>query len=509
MTHKTQINRWLVASVGLAGVMLVLFVNHLGAGLSPDSAGYMAAARSLASGNGIRWFNGELITWWPPLYPAVLALVSILTGADPLSCALGLNAIVFGLIIYVSGILLSYHVSSSPALVLAGTIAVLASIPVFSVSIMVWSESLFLLFVVCYLLSIGWYVDRPNGTWFVALTLSTAFACLTRYIGVTLILSGSLSILVLCRGSLKKRLLACLSYGFASSFPVMLWLIHNYMQTRTLTGPRTFTADARAILVLGEALHTIDAWFLPTRLLAHTPSAPVLITLWGLLILAAGVFWCRTAWYTARSVLPVMIFALIYFAFLTTSAVHMAFDPIDDRLLSPVFIPLLVVALTLVAQGMRLVHGRLSKRALNMSLAVFFSIWLGLVPAKVILWHVQQRATLGGWQYGSNVWQQSETIWFVKNQMLPPGCSVYSNDPYALYLHTGLPVDYAPRWQDLMAQQASRPTFTPACFIWFSRYSSTPHAPDSQQQAPALSPLATFSDGAIYLFDAKPWLFAP
>src|SRR5438105_674402 len=46
--------------------------SRYGDGVSPDSAHYIGAARSLAAGQGLR-FNGEPFSHWPPLYTLILA----------------------------------------------------------------------------------------------------------------------------------------------------------------------------------------------------------------------------------------------------------------------------------------------------------------------------------------------------------------------------------------------------------------------------------------------------
>lgn len=502
MMHRTQSNPWLVGALGLAGTLLVLFVDNFGAGLTPDSAGYISAARSLASGNGLRWFNGELVTWWPPLYPAVLALASLLTGTDPLACAPVLNAVVFGLIIYAAGRMLSYHIRSSPNVVYAGTVAVLASIPVFTVCTMVWSEPLFLLFALYHLLSLGFYVDRPGRLSFTTLVLSTAAACLTRYIGVTLLLSGALSILLLCRADLKKRLVYMIAFGCASALPLLLWLVHNYVMVHTLTGPRIL-AKAHAAQVLGRALYHIDAWILPARLLAYTPSVPVLITLWGLVILAVGFVWYHATWRATRSIMPIALFTIVYFAFLITSATHVAFDPIDDRLLSPIYIPLFVITIATITEGAHLLEDHIPKRTLHTGLAAILCLWL-LIPIMGIASHTQRQVASGRRGYSSNDWRQSETIRYVREHLSPYRCLIYSNDPYALYLHTGLQVHIAPEHRDLIDGRTRWPPLTPVCLVWFGQRSATHHLADPLQQIPGLSPAAIFSDGAIYLIAPRP-----
>ena len=51
----------LPAVAGVAGCVLVLLVAGGGRlGLTPDSVGYVAAARNLLAGRGFTWFSGEI-----------------------------------------------------------------------------------------------------------------------------------------------------------------------------------------------------------------------------------------------------------------------------------------------------------------------------------------------------------------------------------------------------------------------------------------------------------------
>lgn len=59
-------------------------LSSIGPAMWPDSAGYLSVARSLADGNGITRFDGREQIEQPPLYPAVLAAMSFVSGRDPL-----------------------------------------------------------------------------------------------------------------------------------------------------------------------------------------------------------------------------------------------------------------------------------------------------------------------------------------------------------------------------------------------------------------------------------------
>src|SRR5512140_3077112 len=93
--------------LALVGIALVLRATPEGLGLSDDSIGYIAGARSMLAGHGYReaWLaSDQPVTHFPPAYSSVLAFVGLL-GIDPLRGARLLNALLFGLNIARAGIL--------------------------------------------------------------------------------------------------------------------------------------------------------------------------------------------------------------------------------------------------------------------------------------------------------------------------------------------------------------------------------------------------------------------
>src|SRR3990172_3099143 len=100
LLRSKEMRFWL-ALVALCGgaIILLLVVTRWGIGLSPDSAIYIAGARSLLEGHGISFPLGagrwQPITAWPPFYSIVLAVLG-LPGVDPWIGARFLNAVLLG-----------------------------------------------------------------------------------------------------------------------------------------------------------------------------------------------------------------------------------------------------------------------------------------------------------------------------------------------------------------------------------------------------------------------------
>src|SRR5687768_17703201 len=113
--HSRALHVALIA-LSLAGVALVLFSTpHSGLGVTTDSVEYFAAARNLRTGHGWLRYSGLPYAAWPPLYSTILLIVAeigAIIGLAPIESARILHALVFGLIIYFSGLLFRKYIQS-------------------------------------------------------------------------------------------------------------------------------------------------------------------------------------------------------------------------------------------------------------------------------------------------------------------------------------------------------------------------------------------------------------
>ena len=152
--------------------------------------GYIGTVRNIASGAGVMSYNGSPLVVQPPLYPLFLAIVNVFLGIDPLTAAPIINAGLFGLLIYMSGLLFFEYLKPSMLLAFLGTAYLLVLVALVEVSLMAWSELLFICFVLLYLINFRSYQKEGEIRSIVLLSVSVALACMTRYIGAVLIPVG-------------------------------------------------------------------------------------------------------------------------------------------------------------------------------------------------------------------------------------------------------------------------------------------------------------------------------
>ncbi len=506
----------LVLSI-MGTVTILLATRPYGAGLSPDSVGYIATARHIATGAGAVMYDGTPLLVQPPLYPALLATIDYVFGIDPLSKAHIVNAVLFGLIVYLSGLLFlrhwtfadseAKHLKSSAAFALLGAASVLVAAPLIQVSIMAWSEPLFICLVLLYLIFSASYLAKADTTSLLLLSLTTALVCLTRYIGVIFIFTGVVSILHFRRDSPRIKFRHSFLFISVSTIPIGMWILRNYYLSGTLFGPR-----ASSIYTLSQTLHftfnTLLSWYIPRRISEHRS---ILMLLSAAICFLAGLS-TRRNWSKLRTsfldIGPLLLLISAYVGFLVVSSTTTAYDAIGNRLLSPVFVPITLVLLFLASKILTaLTEQRLSQKRANILLAVAIAVWL-VYPARAAVSSIAY-ATSQGQGYRSESWRKSQTIeYLLQNRTLESEGVIYANDPDALYILADLTARTSPTRtmynsleivNDISSLSGYWPEEGKSCLVWFDkidrRYLFTV---DELQTIANVQRIIHLEDGAVY-----------
>ncbi|MCU1461482.1 MAG: rane protein of unknown function [Acidimicrobiales bacterium] len=165
-------------------------------GVSRDSVDYLQTARSLRSGHGLTepvpsynepWrpgVSGAVATNFPPLYPAVLAAGSAITGRDALVVARWLDAVALAASLALLYLLGGRAGGSSWAGL--GAVALGAtSYDLMWAHLMAWSEPLFVVLLLAAVLLFARFHDDPSPASGVAAAAVAALLALTRTVGLT------------------------------------------------------------------------------------------------------------------------------------------------------------------------------------------------------------------------------------------------------------------------------------------------------------------------------------
>ena len=437
----------LLAAMGLSATALVLLreVNY-GVGLSIDSDTYIRAARSLLAGEGF------LSPDFPPFFPLTLAFCGIF-GIDATNAAGYVNAIAFGLTVFTAAMWLRTRVQSR-FLVVWGTLACTLSLLLADLSAQAMTEPLFILFVVLALFTL----DRFRGTCKLSLLLLTAacaaLACMTRYIGVTVVASALLLLMLQRETTLSVRMRNAVAYSVIALSPLSLWMLRNFLTTGSPTG-QTYPTDFSFPSSLHRATSEFVRWAFgdvgfkylnagSTKIAGIAIGGPPTVTGVALKILlllvpviAAGILLIRlnrtgalsTRW---RAWVVPFVFGSVYMLFLAITL------PLTDielplRYLAPIYVPALVAATLVLNEffcyaakqqplamppgwntGPR--NGASQCQCTTLILLAWPSLWL--FSAAYANYHHIEFWMDNGWGYSSKEWAESETVDYLETHSL-------------------------------------------------------------------------------------------
>ncbi len=515
----------LLTVLAVLGAILILAREATyGVGLQGDWATYISTARNLQAGKGFVQIYGWNYWHWPPLYPMLLAAVS-LGIFDPYAVAGPLNAAVFGLTLFVAGQFLRWHVQQ--IFLIWACLAIMLALPLTAVASSAMAEAPFILFTTLSLVLISRYLDTGQRADLVWAAVFVSLAILTRYIGVTLIMTV-LPLLLLRRGVgpwVQARHIGL--YLMIATLPLALWLGRNFLVYGELHGPRRPSPYSLGE-ILSRFLDDMAEWVflvdLPTGGALHVAATGFMALALLTLALAVGYIGVRVyrldGDLTGRQYLFLVCggFALVYLAFLTTVQTRTEILPLGGRYLSPVYLPLLFTAVLALDQFLgyeppphthitgsgRLLANRQNIGAANRGgavrwLTVVLALWLAVGAGQNAL--DIRRANVQGIGLTGPHWVHSEVVHYVQKE-LGTGAAVYSNDGRPLYIYAG-PGDYRRLSRDPVKMRGQLENMADGAYIvWFHEYQHVASYHLQQlQEVPGLAPVAELFDGVIFQVD--------
>lgn len=432
--------------IGLAAFWGVIELTEPpGPALDPDALAYLGAAASLAHGHGLRvpsagWSSNDStapLVHFPPGFSATIAL-GVVAGATPVNAARLVEATAAA--VTVVSIVLAADAAGGviAALVAFGIVAVTPAFTIVHASVL--SEPLFLALLALF----TWQLSRERRGTDTRRTLLlgalAAAATLVRYAGASLVAAVVLDAWWTVDGPWRTTWRQRARRAFvAAELPVVALAIW------TLTRPHSGDAETiRDVGVytsgLGDTLlggvHTAERW------LAPGVEAGVAGTMAALAVFAAL---CALVVHTSRAARRGMVPATERRLYRATSIVLLGYVlvvgasrlladpgiPLDERLLAPVF---LLVALTLgVAFAAFWRASFLDRRGLVLFTVGITASWMWGSVDVTSAW-VNDFRTDGGDLAGYE-WTASPLVAWAAQA--PPGTTLYSNWPAAVWFHTG------------------------------------------------------------------------
>lgn len=460
---------------------------------------YTSAASNISRYFSFTDFIGRPLVDFPMGYPILLGLLSFLTGLPAIQYAPLLNAVLFCTLIFLASTLLNRFRNRS-VMGKAAVLSLLACSPcLLEIYNMVWSETLFLVWILFFLLQIHRYLRMQSLVSLLAAGMIAALAFVTRYAGISLLAAGSMLLLFYEGPARKKKIGHLFLFMLTGISLVSVNLLRNRMATGKSTGVRELAQRGlyENILQLGQVL---SEWLPFLR--GHEKTAAVLFLLFLAIIVMGIVYRMLQQQYYASAENVVAVFFLVYTVFMLGVATVSRFENLSSRLLSPLYVPLVLAGYSGVAWVRKRIRGYAGYFITLLCLVLFSAFQYHHYQLNAEAWEGIRDAGMPG--YTEDSWTRSPTAAYLRKQAAALKAPVFGNANDAVYFLTGihaLPLPHKEIQSEIDVFLRQRKFY----LVWFQDGENTDLVElDFIKQHQQLQTVQHFADGAVYFFSDKP-----
>jgi hypothetical protein len=442
MKQKQQF--WIALTIMLSclGIALILYQTQLYPGVGGDSVHYVMGAENILSGKGYARLSGggevRPITGFPPLYSIVLAGVG-LTKVDLFEGARILNAALFGVSIFLTSKLLFAYTRSIMTSLIGGAL-VLTSLSLVNIYSMVMTEPLFIFLMLLAILTLVRYLDTQKVAYLILSGIMVSLSVMTRYVGLSLLGAGGLSILFFSRTHWKRRILDCILFAGLTVFPLYLWLQRNASVEGTAVN-RELIYHPMSATLMRAFIAEVLSWFVPRILGLSRGLRNLLVIILTIPWMGFYYFQEIMRFFKQKSVsrkdywsLPwvLTLYAGIYLVILILNSTlldagtTMSAPP---RYLAPVFVAIVLIFVLAIHQ---LIEPENRGRLLR-GVVLLLGIAVVAVHAKQVFDYIQDPFSAGG--YFEYKVKRAEAV--PAFEALDPEVPIISNNPEMVYVMSG------------------------------------------------------------------------
>ncbi|HZY39704.1 MAG TPA: hypothetical protein VFE53_23780 [Mucilaginibacter sp.] len=321
--------------------------------------------------------------------------------------------------------------SSYKRLILA---AIILSPGLLEIYTYLWSETLFILEILFFVLVYWRYLQSHTLNSLAWVAIITAIACITRYVGITIIGTGGLMLLLDNQLLWKKKIGHILFYSGISVSLLVANLILNSRSTGLSTGTRE-----PSITPFGENLHffgtVISDW---GALGSGAYPYAALIAAIVLIALIAVLLWKALKGKVNSYENILIAFAIVYGLFIVIWASIQRFEHINSRLLAPMFIPLLIACTSWVPDVLKLLKS--NARYVLAGVAIVLMLAFECATYQADWQRYDDENDYGVPGYSDDDWNKSEFVIYLKHHknIFKPTVPIYTDADEAVYLFTGM-----------------------------------------------------------------------
>lgn len=490
-----------MAAALLGMVFVLLLTQHSGLGISPDSIYYMSAADSFLAGKGFYQFDDQPFVMFPVFYPFVLSIIKWISGTAFLAAAPYFNAVLFGVSIFMSGMILR-QVGMEKWIKWTLLLLIASSASLLEVYTMLWSETLFITEILVFIWVSEKYFRYYAIKHLILMATIAAIAAATRLAGVSIIATGVLLILLSHDLNWTKKIKHSFLYGIMAISLFAMNLLRNENLSKTLTGNRQ-----KGVTPFMENLHyfgiVLSDWLPFSKWLNGYATF-----LGGVFLLFLTLLFIKN-WWNKKETHPVektvAAFTLMYSLFMLTVATVSRFETLNNRLLSPFFIFFVLSLGFYIVGWIKWIENMPIKRTLGI-LAFFLASSTLYENIKLDFATYQENKEGGIGGYSDDDWLVSSELlnYLVAHlEFFHSNKTIYSNAAHAVYFRTRQHLQILPerKYLHLVESFNEKPS---QILIWFNEEDNLESLTLEEVAAVKnLQILSKFKDGVIYQCTSK------
>jgi hypothetical protein len=495
--YLKHIDTLIAAFIGFYAIHL--FTCYSGVGISPDSIMYASTATNIQAHGSLLTFNASPLTFFPVVYPFFLGVIQFITRVDPISAGSVINSSLFAAVVFVTGWMMERFITHSRIYKCLVLIAIILSPALLEIYSFLWSETLFILEVTLFIMAYHHYM-RLHSTFALSIVvIVAAIACITRYAGITLVGAGGLMLLLDDQLTIRRKIKHILILGFGSISLLVGNLFLNSLNTGLSTGKRlpSVTPFSQNLYYVGTVMNDWGALGKFADQFAIPIAAIILVSLIVILV------WKAATGQINSYENIVIAFTIVYGLFIILLATFSRFERINSRLLSPMFIPLVISCTSWVPDVIKNIRSK-AKYVLS-GVAIVMMLAFEYFTLQIDLQRYDDESDYGVPGYSDDSWNTSPFVGFLRSHknIFKPGVPIYTDADEAVYLFTGMTPTLVPHRffkKDVDKFFETKHYY----YIWFKTLDNTELINIHDiEKVHKLNKLYDLKDGAVYEYNGQ------
>lgn len=448
MTWWRRPGEWASASAAA-----VVIGNLGGLAIGDDGVGYQATADSLLNGNGLGYFLEPKLTIWPPGWPVLMAAVAKVSPLDTEQAAIALNALTAVAIVLLVHRLLLRLVRDERLVTLGTAVSALGASAMVFGHLLMTDYSFAAVTLGLFLALLNYRDEHKTGWLFAAVGLVWA-GFMIRYAGVVHVGTVGLWLLLDRKRALVLRVRDAALFGALAALVPGAWVLRNLSIDDTALGVRY--SSARGLIPNAFDTFATIGNFLTPGIEIERRMIWAAVAVVGCAAMAALLWRVVRADERFRSVGGVLdvvasgpgllvLHIGVYAAYMLYARTTTGLNQLDFRLLNPLYLPLVIVALVILDRVLALEATDESAPTIWANAARVLPVaWAGLNIAvgvgMVAYFATSPDMFVGNYERAAfDDVRDSRVL-----DAVPIGCEVSSNLPNALY-GSGVDAQWSPR----------------------------------------------------------------